>query len=148
MQSCNITLHTCICTALPRFSQDGQTTLLLLDGRRLGSSGLCSRNHGIMLSWMLALCLQNPHIMLPHAGILIHFVVRMEPQSSENCAFFVLASGLSATKYMSTVCIPIPRCPCMLEVNIEKRKQYFFYSALVDFFCKLIFHCQTSLSYL
>ena len=55
----------------------------------LGSGGLCSRNRGIMLSWTLALCSQNPHIMLWHAGIRIHFVVLMEPQSLENCAFFV-----------------------------------------------------------
>ena len=48
-----------------------------------------------------------------------------------NCAFFVLASGHEYNKYMS---IPLPRCPCMLEINMEKRKHYFFYS-LVDFFC-------------
>ena len=58
----------------------------------LGSGGLCSRNHGIVLSWILALCSQNPHIILWHAGIYIHFVVLMEPHSSGNCAFFVLAS--------------------------------------------------------
>ena len=46
-----------------------------------------------MLSWIIALCSQKPHIMLWHAGIHIHFVVLVEPQSSENCAFFVLASG-------------------------------------------------------
>ena len=32
-------------------------------------------------------------IMLWHLGIQIVFVVLMEPQSSENCAFFVFASG-------------------------------------------------------
>ena len=42
------------------------------------------------------------------------------------------------------------RCSCMLEINMEKRKHYFFYSSL-DFFCtsvKTLFHCQISLSYL
>ena len=69
--------------------------------------------------------------MLWHPGIYIHFVVLevlMEPQSSENCAFFrtcKLQVAISTTKYMS---IPIPRCPCMLEISMEKRKHYFFYS--------------------
>ena len=40
-----------------------------------------------------ALYTQNPRTMLWHTGIHIHFVVLMEPQSSGNCAFFVLTSG-------------------------------------------------------
>ena len=38
--------------------------------------------------------------MLWDAGILIHFVVLITPQSSENCAFFVLASGHKYNKML------------------------------------------------
>ena len=70
-----------------------------LGEHRVGSGGLCSRHdHGIVLSWILALCSQNPHIMLWHAGIHIHFVVLMDPQCSGNCAFFVFASGHKCNK--------------------------------------------------
>ena len=58
-----------------------------------------------------------------------------------------LQVAISTTKYRS---IPISRCPCMLEINMEKRKHYFFYSSL-DFFCtsvKILFHCQNSVSYM
>ena len=47
--------------------------------------GLCPRNHGIMLSWILALCSQNPHNYYALARgdihVHIHFVVLMGPQS-------------------------------------------------------------------
>ena len=46
------------------------------------------------------------YIMLWHAGIHTHFVVLMEPQSSENCAFSYSQVAISTTKYMN---IPIPR---------------------------------------
>ena len=53
----------------------------------LGTGGLCSRNHGIMLSWILALCSPNPHIiMLWHTGIHIHFFVLMELGTGGLCS--------------------------------------------------------------
>ena len=88
-----------------------------------------------MLSWILALCSQNSHIMLCHVGIHtgIHFVVHVlvEPQSSGTCAFFVLASGHKYNKIHE-----YPHTKVSIHARdqmIEKRKHHFFHS-LVDFF--------------
>ena len=62
--------------------------------------------------------------MLWHAGIHIHFVVLMEPQSSENCAFFVLASGHKYNKIHEYPHTKVSMAPCILEINMEKRKHY------------------------
>ena len=93
----------------------------------LGSGGLCSRNYGIMLSWILALWSQNPHITLWHAGIRIHFVVLMEPQSLENCPFFVhvLASGHNSHKIHE---YPHTKVSMHARVKQRKRKHCIFYS--------------------
>ena len=55
--------------------------------------------------------------------IIFQFVVVMEPQSWEKCAFsyFQLAHG--HTQY-TQIEYPRPRCLCMPEINIEKRKHY------------------------
>ena len=86
----------------------GQNQILCI----VGSGGLCSRNHGILLSWILALCSQNPHNAL--ARIFPSFVLT-ESQSLEHCAFFVFASGHKYNK--------IHECP-HTKVFIHARDQH------------------------
>ena len=65
--------------------------------------------------------------MLWDAGIHIHFVVLMqvmEPQSSENCAFFVLASGHKCNNMLHEYSHIKVSMHASLEINIEKIKHY------------------------
>ena len=84
-------------------------------------------------------------IMLWHTVIHIHFVVLMEPQSSENCAFFVLASG---HKYMYNKML---HEYSHTKVSMHARDQHGKEKTLLllfisEFLFKRFFHCQISLS--
>ena len=67
---------------------------------------------------------KSSYIMLWQARIHIHFVVLMEPQSSENCTFFVLASGHKYNKMNVN-----PHTKVSMHARdqmMEKSKPYFF----------------------
>ena len=101
--------------------------------RRVGSSGLCSRNNGIMLSWILALCSQNPHYYALACWDTYSFCCTYGASKLENCAFFVFASG---HKY-NTMLHEYTHTKVSMHARDqhEKEKNYFFYS-LVDFCCE------------
>ena len=84
-------------------------------GTRFKSCLGSSRRHWrIMLakSWNYAfmdsriMLAKSSYYALARRDTYTHFVVLMEPQSSENCAFSYLQVAISTTKYMN---IPIPR---------------------------------------
>ena len=84
--------------------------------------------------------------MLSHAQIHIHFVVLMEPQRSENCAFIVLAIGHKYNKMLQEY----RHTKVFLHARDQHGKEKTLLLLSIHWLTSFqkIFYCQISLSYL
>ena len=131
---------------LPNTSQIAAGGLLLLEVLPRVLRGASTRLRRIMLanSWNYAF--MDSRIMLTKSSLLCFgtqeyaftflYLWSLKVWKIVRFSYMYLQVAIIPTKYMS---IPLPRCPCMQEIN--KERENIASSIHYNFFCKKIFHC-------